>query len=53
MKVYPSSYKETDDLEFNILFGLVCGALICILCIVSLIFILVIINENSENSLSN
>lgn len=53
MKVYPSSYKKAEDLEFNILLGVICGALICIFCMVSLIVILVVINEKNDNSLSN
>ena len=53
MKVYPSSYKKAEDLEFNILLGVICGALICIFCMISLIVILVVFNEKNDNSLSN
>lgn len=50
MKVYPENYKKANDMEYNIMCGVIWGSLICAcLCIIFLVIIMLLI-DNKDNS---
>ena len=50
MKIYPNDFKKARDIEYNIFYGIMIGALLCICCCVSIIVIITYIYDNDISS---
>ena len=55
MKIYPNDFKKARDIEYNIFYGIMIGALLCICCCVSIIGIITYIYDNDiyDNDISS